>query len=108
MFSLATAPIGERGNVLLAGTEADGVLRSEDGGRTWAGANAGLLDLTALALAVSPRFESDRTGFAGTASGLYRTRNRAGSWRAVETDLAEPAVQCLALSPAFAEDRLVL
>jgi len=94
--------------VLLAGTETDGVLRSEDGGRTWTGANAGLLDLTALALALSPRFASDRIGFAGMASGLYRTRNGARSWREVETGLPETAVQCLALSPTFADDRLVL
>src|SRR5438067_8096957 len=62
--------------VVLAGTEADGILRSEDAGRAWAGANAGLLDLTALTIVASPRFASDRLGFAGTASGLYRTRNR--------------------------------
>ncbi|MCA1647558.1 MAG: hypothetical protein LC797_19540 [Chloroflexi bacterium] len=94
--------------VVLAGTEADGILHSADGGRTWTGANAGLLDLTVLALALSPRFAADRIGFAGTASGLYRTRSGAGSWREVETGLDSPAVQCLAVSPRFAEDRLVL
>jgi photosystem II stability/assembly factor-like uncharacterized protein len=108
MFSLATAPSGERESVVLAGTETDGVLRSADSGRTWTGANAGLLDLTALALALSPQFGSDRVGFAGTASGLYRTRNGGGSWRAIETDLNEPAVQCVAVSPTFGDDRLVL
>src|SRR6266851_1314622 len=91
-------------SVVLAGTEADGILRSEDVGRTWTGANAGLLDLTAITLAVSPCFEKDRTGFAGTASGLYRTRNGARSWRSVETGLDEPAVQCLCV----ATDGLVL
>jgi photosystem II stability/assembly factor-like uncharacterized protein len=80
------------GLVVFAGTEADGILRSEDSGRTWSGANAGLLDLTAICLAVSPCFESDRTGFAGTASGLYRTRNGGRAWRAVETGLEDPAV----------------
>ncbi|HTD78888.1 MAG TPA: hypothetical protein VK898_14720, partial [Chloroflexota bacterium] len=94
--------------VVFAGTETDGILRSEDNGRTWTGANAGLLDLTAICLAVSPCFETDRTGFAGTASGLYRTRNGGRAWRSVETGLEEPAVQCLAISPNFAEDRLVL
>jgi len=109
--SVANSPAdGREGHVqvLLAGTETDGVLRSEDDGRTWTGANAGLLDLTALALALSPRFGSDRIGFAGMASGLYRTRNGARSWREVETGLSEPAVQCVAMSPTFADDRLVL
>jgi len=94
--------------VVLAGTDTDGVLRSEDAGRTWTGANAGLVDLTVIALALSPAFASDRTGFAGTASGLYRTRNGARSWREVDTGLDDPAVQCLAVSPTFADDGLVL
>ncbi len=93
---------------VLAGTETDGVLRSEDGGHSWSGANAGLLDLMVLAVAVSPHFEQDQIAFCGTPSGLYRTRNSARSWRAVETGLDEPAIQCLAVSPAFHEDRLVL
>ena len=92
----------------LVGTDTYGILRSEDAGRTWVGANPGLVDLTVLALALSPRFEQDRIGFAGTASGLYRTRNGARAWRAVDTGLDEPAVQCLAISPRFSEDRLVL
>ena len=108
MLSVASSHADGPEAMVLAASETDGVLRSEDGGRTWTGANAGLLDLTVLALALSPQFAADRLGFAGTASGLYRTRNGARSWRAIETDLTEPAVQCLAVSPRFAEDRLVL
>ena len=83
------------------------MIRSEDGGATWGGANSGLLDLSALAVALSPRFAEDRTAFVGTASGLYRSRNGARSWREVNLGLDEPAVQVLAVSPRFAEDRLV-
>ncbi len=109
MLSVVVAQDAGRDTLtVLAGTETDGILRSEDSGRTWAGANAGLLDLTAICLALSPRFESDRTGFAGTASGLYRTRNGGRSWRSVDTGMEEPAVQCLAVSPHFSDDRLVL
>ncbi|MBV9324572.1 MAG: hypothetical protein JO352_12380 [Chloroflexi bacterium] len=100
--SLAVAP-----EVIFAGTEVDGILRSEDGGRTWSSANPGLLDLTVLALALSPAFERDGTGLAATASGVYRTRNAGKSWREIDLGL-EVAVQCLALSPTFAEDRLAL
>ncbi|MDQ3810995.1 MAG: hypothetical protein M3336_11950, partial [Chloroflexota bacterium] len=85
------------GQVLLAGTEADGVLRSEDGGRTWSSANPGLLELTILALALSPAFERDGVAFAATASGLYRSRNGGRSWRAVDPGADEPAVQALAV-----------
>ena len=108
MLSAATAPAAAGEGLVLVASETDGVLRSEDDGRTWTGANAGLLDLTAVALALSPEFASDRTGFVGTASGLYRTRNGARSWRSIETELADPAVQCVSVSPTFAADRLVL
>jgi photosystem II stability/assembly factor-like uncharacterized protein len=108
ILGLATS-FGDKGDVcVLAATETDGVLRSDDRGATWTGANAGLLDLTAMCLGLSPRFQTDRTGFVGTATGLYRTRNGARSWRVVETGLDEPAVQCLAVSPGFADDRLIL
>jgi photosystem II stability/assembly factor-like uncharacterized protein len=109
-LSVASALVGREDHdlVLFAGTETEGVLRSEDQGRTWTGANVGLLDLTVLAVALSPRFTSDRTGFLGTASGVYRTRNAGNSWREVSTGLREPAVQCVAISPTFADDRLVL
>jgi photosystem II stability/assembly factor-like uncharacterized protein len=108
MLTAASAVSGERQTLLLAGTEADGVLRSEDAGRTWTSANPGLMDFTVLALALSPHFQHDRLGLAGTASGLYRTRNGARSWREVEMGLEDPAVQCLAFSPDHANDRLVL
>jgi photosystem II stability/assembly factor-like uncharacterized protein len=96
------------GRLLMAGTEDDGILVSRDGGRTWDGANPGLLDLTILALALSPDFEDDGIGFAATPSGLYRTRNGAESWRAARLEWDDAAIQCLAISPSFGEDRVVL
>ena len=108
VLSLAVLP-GDGSHVtLLAGTEDDGILVSRDDGRAWAGANPGLLDLTILALAVSPGFARDGLAFAATSSGLYRTRNGAESWRQIELDWEDAAIQCLALSPGFAEDRLIL
>ena len=71
MLAVAAAAEG----VVIAGSESDGVLRSDDGGRSWTGANAGLLDLTVLALALSPCFERDGVAFVGTPSGVYRSRN---------------------------------
>src|ERR1051326_1569897 len=83
--------------VILAGTDTDGVLRSADSGQTWSGANAGLLDLDVMAIALSPQIASDGLGFIGTASGLFRTRNRAESWRIVDTGLDDAAMQCVAI-----------
>lgn len=93
---------------IFLGTESDGVVRSSDGGNTWGAANAGLLDLSVLALAFSPTFAQDRTGFAATASGLYRTRNGGRAWRAIDLHEDEIAIQSLAVSPSFASDGLLL
>ena len=112
VLAVATAPRshepGEAASLVLAGTELDGIVRSDDGGRTWQSANAGLWELTVLALAFSPQFARDGVAFAGTTSGLYRSRNGGKSWRLVDTALDEVAVQCLAVSPRFGIDRLVL
>jgi photosystem II stability/assembly factor-like uncharacterized protein len=91
---------GPDGNALVfAGSEEDGVLRSEDGGASWTGANAGLADLTVVALALSPRFDADHLAFAGTLSGLFRSRNGGRAWRAIELDVAaEASVTCLAVA----------
>jgi photosystem II stability/assembly factor-like uncharacterized protein len=105
--SLAVAGDDGQTGVVLVGTEQDGILRSDDGGRSWASGNPGVLDLTVLALAVSPEFARDGTGFAATASGVNRSRNAGKSWREVDLG-SEVAVQCLSVSPWFAEDRLVL
>jgi photosystem II stability/assembly factor-like uncharacterized protein len=107
VFSVATVLRDEMEETVFVGTGADGIVRSDNGGQTWSGANAGLLDLTVLTLAFSPNVSHDRTGFAGTASGLYRTRNGGGSWREVPLPCDDSGVQCVAISPEFANDGLV-
>jgi photosystem II stability/assembly factor-like uncharacterized protein len=102
--AVAAGPDG----LVLAASAVDGVLRSENGGRDWASAQAGLLDLAALCLAMSPDVAGDRTVFLGTASGPYLSQNAGRSWRAVELGPEEAAVQAVALSPRFTEDRLAL
>jgi photosystem II stability/assembly factor-like uncharacterized protein len=107
VLTVAVSPAFSQTATLFAGTAQDGVLQSDDAAMGWGGANSGLLDLTALALAFSPNFAQDRNVFVGTASALYRSRNGARSWREVDLGLTEPAVQVLAVSPRFAEDRVV-
>jgi photosystem II stability/assembly factor-like uncharacterized protein len=79
---------------LLAGTESDGMLRSEDDGETWASANPGLLDSTIQCLAVS------RAGvcLAGTPTGVYRSANAGRSWRESDLPCGPVSVECLAMS----------
>ena len=109
---LSVAVVAGEGTSLtvLAGTETDGILLSHDSGQTWSGANAGLLDLEVLALAISPAFADDGLAFAGTPTALYRTRNGGESWRQIEllSEGEDIGVQCFALSTGFPENGIIL
>lgn len=107
VLCIATTPSFAADGTIFIGTGQDGVLRSDDAGIGWGGANSGLLDLTVLAVAFSPTFAQDRNVFVGTASGLYRSRNGGRSWREIDLGLNQPAVQVLAISPRFDKDRTV-
>jgi photosystem II stability/assembly factor-like uncharacterized protein len=90
---LGVTPDGQH-RTLLAGTQWDGMLRSEDAGDTWASANPGLLDLTVLCLAAA----STGVAFAGTPTGIYRSSNAGRSWREVDLPCGPASVECLAVS----------
>jgi photosystem II stability/assembly factor-like uncharacterized protein len=79
-------------DLVIAGTEWDGALQSENGGRSWESANPGLLDTTVLSLATDGRLL-----LAGTPSGIYQSRNAGKAWRMSATPFEEAAVQCLAM-----------
>lgn len=62
-----------------------------------------------LAIAVSPAFATDGTGFAARATGLERTRDRGATWQPAYASLDDaPPTVAVAVSPAFATDRLVI
>lgn len=63
--------------VLVAATLGDGVLRSEDLGRTWQPANYGLEELDVSGFAAAP----DGTLFAATANGVFRSRAGIRAWK---------------------------
>jgi photosystem II stability/assembly factor-like uncharacterized protein len=79
---------------LLAGTQTDGLLRSENDGATWASANAGLSDPTIVCLGSTPAGLS----FAGTSTGMFRSSNAGRSWREVDLPCGPISVECLAAS----------
>ena len=93
---------------MFVGTQDDGILVSRNGGQSWNGSNAGLLDLCVEDIALSPAFSEDGIAFAATADGLYRTRNGGEAWRQVDVDGNDDFFDAVAVSPDFAEDRLVL
>lgn len=80
------------GGWVFAGTSGYGVLRSDDGGRTWTEANTGLrsavYDLQAAA---------DGTVYAGTAGGVFRSDDGGTAWHRMDTGLTTLAARALAL-----------
>ncbi len=85
---------------------AEGVFRSQDGGRAWESSTFGLLDLEILCLACAPNFAETELLWAGSAlGGLYRSRNCARSWRDAGQGLPDMAIQCMVVSPHFAQDQ---
>jgi hypothetical protein len=84
--------------VIYAGTRDDGVLRSIDGGLTFAPTGAGLVGAV-NALLVDP--EAPETIYAATDTGVFVSGNRGGSWSSFADGLpAQINVTSLALTPA--------
>jgi len=89
---------------VLAGTEASGLYRSTDGGRTWSWHDTALPRGTGRnvhRLVVSPDFAGDGTLVAAATSGVWLSRDRGRTWS--RTTGPAPA-ESLAISPAFARD----
>src|ERR1035437_3743625 len=63
---------------------------------------------TVSVVAVSPRFETDQTVFAGTLAGLYRSTDGGHTWQPSGSGLNSPFVDAIVISPKFEQDRAVL
>ncbi len=85
-------------SVLYAGTN-NGVLKSQDGGRSWNAINNGLgsVNIYVNAIVVDP--SNTATLYAGTGSGVFRSRNAGGTWSAVNTGLGT-AILSVAIDPS--------
>ncbi len=104
---LALACAGD--DVVLAGVNGTGVIRSEDGGWTWASSSDGLTSLPVLDLKPSPDFAAAAVILAGSATeGVLRSADGGRHWTAVSDGLPASTVNGLALSPTFAQDGIAL
>jgi len=86
--------------IAFAGTTGSGVLKTTDGGASWATANAGLPTNNVLALAIDPATPS--TLYAGTDAGVFKSTDGGQSWAAANGGLdgAPPiVVNALAIGP---------
>jgi photosystem II stability/assembly factor-like uncharacterized protein len=79
-YSVAVLP-GPQGHVVLAGVAAEGVLRSEDGGHSFAAWNAGFLHRVLFALGADPADPGHLLArVEGSAAMLVETRDGGKSW----------------------------
>ncbi len=87
--------IARCGDALLAGTEDDGLLRSIDGGRTWAGCSGVQEGINAVAT-------SGRRALAGTSSGhVFLSEDGGGTWKEL------PSLSSAVMAVALDDDRLL-
>jgi photosystem II stability/assembly factor-like uncharacterized protein len=93
--SIAVSPDFERDGTILAGTEADGLLRSTDGGKTWQMSSIAERESPPInALWLHPGFATTPICLAGTGDGrIFRSLDGGASWSAVATGSAP--VLCL-------------
>jgi len=87
----------------------DGIYRSRDAGRSWQRVSRGL-ESHQENLAISPRFERDRTVYASGYHGLWRSQNAGETWQRLEIDGQHRAVARggFAVSPFAADHRELL
>jgi photosystem II stability/assembly factor-like uncharacterized protein len=78
---LALSPHFHLDGAAFAATMQDGILCTLDQGMSWQAWNFGLLDMEAIALAVSPEFGHDETVIAATVHGVFRSTNSGRAWR---------------------------
>ncbi|HVN03107.1 MAG TPA: YCF48-related protein [Bryobacteraceae bacterium] len=100
---LAVAPDPGTDQTLVAGTAANGIFESANGG-PWTQVTS-TLTVSVTALAFSPAYSTDRTIFAGTyGNGVWVSRSGgvAGSWKPVS--LADNSVTAIALSQTYSSD----
>ena len=104
---LALACAGD--GVVLAGVNGTGVIRSEDGGSTWASSSDGLTSLPLLDLKPSPDMARDGVILAGSATeGVLRSADGGREWTVVTEGLPAPTITSLVISPTFAQDGIAL
>jgi photosystem II stability/assembly factor-like uncharacterized protein len=82
---------------VYAGGRTGGILKSTDGGTTWAPADAHLTNRRISALAVDPR--NPRVLFASTEGGVFRSSNGGESWQPYEPSRAS-GVAAFAIDPS--------
>lgn len=103
--AVALSPAFSSDHTIYAGTNG-GVLRSEDGGKSWVLGNMPKPPPVITVLLPSPNFEQDGIIFAGSMEdGVLRSPDRGSQWHRWNFGLVDLHVLTLAISPSFAKDQ---
>lgn len=86
--------VSSSGQLFIA-SNGGGVLRSDDGGKSWAAINTGLTDLNTGAISVSP----SNVLLVGTAKGIFRSVDDGRTWTHLPSSPVEEAIRCLTSGP---------
>lgn len=112
IYGMAASAAFDAGNggVIFAARNT-GLLRSDDGGKTWQRTlteldTDRLAAVTAVALPID--FERDHTVVCGMAGGLLISSDGGKTWLLPKFPLPPPMISAIALSPAFSEDGVAL
>ena len=102
--AIAVSPDYLSDGTILVGSDAGGVYRSTDSGKTAKSVNFGLGDLSVLCLTCAAGWPKKPVAFAGTMDGLFRSTNGGRAWRPCQGDLEGLPVQAIVTSPRFDRD----
>lgn len=107
----ATADFSTVGKGICLAAASFGLIRSDDGGRTWQPALESLslsqpVPITSLVL--SPDFARDGTILIGAPGAVIRSEDRGAYWTVFPLPSPPPVVSSLAISPEFQADGVIL
>jgi photosystem II stability/assembly factor-like uncharacterized protein len=111
--SVSISPAFTTDQTMFASTYGGGMIRSADGGQSWATGNAALVNCYPDPTAVSPDFSTDRVIFAGTVWGLQKRVVAdddawgSGAWQFLSMLGVRVFPRAVAVSPDYATDQTV-
>ena len=109
LLTAAVSPDFAVDGIMLLGMRATGLLRSDDGGRTFAPANTGLTTLYPYGVAFTPSFTRDSMVYVATeGGGAFVSIDRGVSWSEANNGVDELYLYSAAVSPNFANDATVM
>ena len=97
IVAVAIAPLDSK--IVYAGIRTGGIMKSSNGGDTWAASNTGLTDKRIGSLAVDPR-DPQIVYASAWDGGVFRSTDGARSWRRFDRGLPRYPVLALAIDPA--------